>query len=79
MKIKIDSFEVDIKAKGVYNKERNNKEDLQHFLNLLSIVFEESAKYNERVFNTPCDYRQRVSDALYNELNNDGFYDRAKK
>lgn len=75
MKIKIDSFEVEIKAKGVFNTDRNNKEDLQHFINLLSIVFEESAKYNESVFDCPCNYRRSVAEKLYKMLKEDGFYD----
>ena len=46
MKIKIGDYEVEIKAKGVYNKEKFNKQDTMSFLNELSIVYTDSSKFN---------------------------------
>ena len=46
MKIKtnLNNIEIEIKAKGLYNTERNNKADLLAFLNNLSIIAADAAK-----------------------------------
>lgn len=46
MKIKMNSQEIEIKAKGLYNEDRVNNKDLIAILNELSIVYGEAARYN---------------------------------
>ena len=38
MKFHIDNYEIDIKAKGLCNETRNNKEDVMYFMNLISLL-----------------------------------------
>lgn len=54
MKFHIDNYEIDIKAKGLFNETRNNKEDVMYFMNLMAL-FASSAKEN---------YRNEGADAL---------------
>ena len=47
MKIVLRSTEITVTAKGIYNEKRNNKQDVMSFLNELSIVYNEAARWNK--------------------------------
>lgn len=69
IKLPRDFREIDIKVKGLYSKERCGKADLISYLNELSIVYSEAAKWNEQLGYSAIadDYRSK-SKALY-EIN----------
>ena len=54
MKFHIDNYEIDIKAKGLCNETRNNKNDMMYFMNLIAL-FASGAEEN---------YRNQGADAL---------------
>ena len=73
--VKIGSYTVDISAKTKYEN-RNNKESLLYFLNELSIVYSEAAKYNqEHGFNGFYQDFEEKSRELHQMLTELGAYD----
>lgn len=72
MKIKMNSQEIEIKAKGLYNNNRTNNKDLIAILNELSIVYGDAAKYNAELgydgfaadFQSKADILYKICDEL---------------
>ena len=75
MKLIIDGYEVEIKAKAVYSN-RTNKADTQNFLNKLSVWALEASKYNAAIgaYATARD-DVKASDEIYEVLKAQGVYD----
>ena len=75
MKFHIDTYEIDIKVKGLCNETRNNKEDVMYFMNLMS-SFASGAEENYR--NNGADalaeQAKEYSDAIYKQLKAMGCY-----
>lgn len=76
MKIKFDSFEVEIKAKGVYETDKFNEQDTMALLNIISLIYHESALWNlsQGAQSTAKQY-EAISDDIYNVLKEKGLYD----
>lgn len=75
MTIKIDSYEVEIKAKGRYSN-RFNKNDTMDFLNFLSMAFSNARNYHEsQGYESLAELDNECSDNIYNFLDSLGFYD----
>ena len=69
-------LEVEIKAKGLENKNRFNKVDTQAFLNYLSIFAHEAQyRYEERGADTLAKQANEFANLLYDVLDADGYYD----
>lgn len=76
MKTNLCGLEVEIKAKGLDNRNRFNKEDTATFINFLSIfAYEAKERYRERGANALAGLADEFADALYNLLDSEGFYD----
>ena len=73
MKLIIDGYEVEIKAKHTF-EQKNNKGAVMGFLNHLSILFHEAGEYNTEHYGYDCGY-QKESDDLYQFLKARGCYD----
>ena len=72
MKLKIDLYEVEIKAKRFHQK-RNSEQEAMHFLNFLSIVLDEAGKYNKEHYDGG-DYLREDAQKIYELLNEKGLY-----
>lgn len=75
MKLMINGYEVEIKAKAKWSK-RANKEDTMDFLNTISLLASEAAKYNEQIkaHDAVAEWCDRISDEIYNVLKENGAY-----
>ena len=75
MKFHIDNYEIDIKAKGLCNETRNNKEDVMYFMNLMAL-FASGAEENYRNKGAGALAKQakECSDAIRKQLKSMGCY-----
>ena len=75
MKIIIDGFEIEVKAKKI-NSDRYNKGDTMMVLNKVSLLaFEASRTYEEERVYALADDSRTISETLYNMLKDQGMYD----
>lgn len=66
---------IEIKAKGLYNPDRYNKEDLYAFLNLMSGYAREAGNsFNQRGADNLSKQAYDFADLIYEELKNKGYY-----
>ena len=75
MKVKFDSFEIEIKAKGVYSTEKFNKYDTLAVLNYISILCSEAGDWNEEHGYNAKAYRENGR-ALYEFCKSEGLYEK---
>lgn len=73
MKIKFDSFEVEIKAKGVYNSTKYNPDDTLAVLNYISILCTEAGDWNKEHGYSDESYRKNARE-LYEFCEEQGLY-----
>ena len=75
MKFHIDTYEIDIKVKGLCNETRNNKEDVMYFMNLMS-SFASGAEenYRNKGADALAEQAKEYSDAIYKQLKAMGCY-----
>ena len=75
MKFHIDTYEIDIKVKGLCNETRNNKEDVMYFMNLMS-SFASGAEenYRNKGADALAEQAKEYSDAIYKQLTAMGCY-----
>lgn len=77
MKIIIGEFEVEVKAKGIAEREKYNKDDLEYFLNELSLVYQEASMFNEgQGYQAYARNYKKKSDDIFMKLNEMGAYDK---
>lgn len=66
---------IDIKARGLNNRDRNNQKDTFAFLNTISIYAQEAAKYNRSIgADASATQADEFSDLLYQLLKDAGYY-----
>lgn len=76
IKTNIHDLTIEIKAKGLYNKNRYNKGDTYAFLNTISIFAAEAAKkYYAEGSDSLGEEAEEFADQLYNLLKDAGQYD----
>lgn len=69
-------LEVEVKAKGLENEKRFNKEDTQAFLNYMSIfAYEAAERYQERGATALAKQASEFAQSLYEMLDKEGYYD----
>ncbi len=69
-------LEIEVKAKGLENRNRFNKEDTYTFLNYLSIfAYEAKERYKERGANALAKQADEFAQLLYDVCDKEGFYD----
>lgn len=74
MKLTIDKFEVEIKAKGFFG-DRYNKKDTIALLNKISLLASRAADYySETKFDALQDEAKNIGDEIYNFLESIGAY-----
>lgn len=74
MKLTIDKFEVEIKAKGVFG-DRYNKKDTVALLNKISLLASKAADYySETKFDALQGEANDISEEIYNFLDSTGAY-----
>lgn len=77
MKLKVDRFEIEIKAKDTENNTKFNKEDTMTFLNRISLAMGYGADYQlSKNHNVIASDYSKMSDDIYQFLNACGLYDR---
>lgn len=77
IKTNILGMTIEIKAKGLYNTDRYNKEDIYAFLNLMSGYAREAGNsFSQRGADSLAKQANDFSDLLYEELKNKGYYDK---
>ena len=75
MKFNIDNYEIDIKAKGLCNEARNNKEDVMYFMNLiLSFAIGAEENYRNKGADALAEQAKKCSDEIYEQLKIIGCY-----
>lgn len=75
LKTNIYGIEIEIKAKGLYNDNRYNKEDTGAFLNEIAIIANKAAVLDEMNGVNPTKAKQ-LHDIIFNELRDQGYYKR---
>ena len=77
MKLQIEGYEIEIKARH-NTKERNSKNVALSFINSLSLLYSESAKYyeskNELVYQEYAEIQRERSHELYKLCEQNGLY-----
>lgn len=74
MKLRIDNFEVEIKAKGLFGKDRYNQRDVMSLLNTISIAFDDAGKYNLENFGHDMGYT-KIGHQIFAVLDENGLYE----
>ena len=74
MRLIIDDFEVEVKARLV-NKDRFSRKDTMRFLNKVSIWAGEASKqYDDNGLDSLAEWTQKASDQIYETLRKNGCY-----
>ena len=69
MKFHIDNYEIDIKAKGLCNETRNNKEDAMYFMNFISLLALSAAEnYRKEGANVLAEQAGKCSNEIHEQL-----------
>ena len=69
MKFHIDNYEIDIKAKGLCNETRNNKNDMMYFMNLIALFASGAEEnYRNQGANALAEQAGKCSDEIYEQL-----------
>ena len=77
MRIVVDGFEIELKAKMQYRDGNFNKRDTMAFLNTLSLYLSDLSHYMEADDKTAAacaPYRRKDADNIYRILNEAGYY-----
>ena len=75
MKFHIDNYEIDIKAKGLCNETRNNKEDVMYFMNFVSLLAINAAEnYRNTGGIALAEQAEKCSNEIYKQLKAMGCY-----
>ena len=75
MKLHIDTYEIDIKVKGLCNETRNNKEDAMYFMNLIALFASGAEEnYRNKGADALAEQARKCSDEIHEQLKAMGCY-----
>ena len=75
MKLHIDNYEIDIKAKGLCNETRNNKQDAMYFMNFISLLATKAGeKFRDEGAIALAEQAGKCSDEIHEQLKAMGCY-----
>ena len=75
MKLRIENYEIEIKARDIRDKERMNKEDTGLFLSIISrICYKAEYAYKENNLNGLAKQASKIAEDIFDALNKEGYF-----